>query len=432
MTTEDALHELAAVEAAARDDEDVIFRAAGPAANSFISFVWMMLATEEGRGVSPDDVDVAAVVDATLAAQTTPARPQFLAVAEAVRNQYRHADSAARRRWPRTGTSIGSARTIDNLADSLVATIVERTEQGLTDNRADPDFLLDADGVLQTLLDLSEAPAWNLTTTTDGAEITVAPAAVLRDWLAGVPLAQLGETHLAGVGTAASRVERIVDMVTSHFEHFLSWTVGAVVELVNVRLALRGIDDLVCPELGGYIRYGVNDPNALILMTSGIRSRRLAHAISGTLPDDFDRNTENLRSHLAAMGVAEWRERYAATASELLDLLEFARVRRRSLLRALLENGTVDVGLPAIAVGTSLDRLSLEPLRATPPPAPLAVYVGDDPIVTVASQDQADLTEILDTGVGIRLSVNAGADPPTLTLTLAVPDGDDAPPTATA
>jgi hypothetical protein len=231
--------------------------------------------------------------------------------------------------------------------------------------------------------------------------------------------------HLAAVGAAAWRVEQIVDAVTSHFEHFLSWTVGAVVELVNVRLSLRGIDDLVCPELGGYIRYGVNDPNALILMTSGIRSRRLAHAISGDLPDDFDSNAENLRSHLAAMSVTEWRDRYSATASELLDLLEFARVRRRSLLRALLENGTVNVELPAtIAAGTTQGQLTLEPVRDAPPPAPLAVYAAHDQVVTVESQDQADLTEILNTGVATRLTISPESEPPTLTIALTVGDGE--------
>ena len=68
----------------------------------------------------------------------------------------------------------------------------------------------------------------------------------------------------------------MVDAVTEHFEHYLAWTVGALVELVNTRLADAGIEARLCPDLGSYIRYGVDDPKALILMTSGIRSRRLA------------------------------------------------------------------------------------------------------------------------------------------------------------
>ena len=104
----------------------------------------------------------------------------------------------------------------------------------------------------------------------------------------------------------------------------------------------------MCPDLGSYIRYGVDDPKALILMTSGIRSRRLAHAIAADLPADLEPAREQLRLHIARMGVAEWRARYDASAAEVLDLLDFTRVRNRSLLRTLLETGNVTVELPAI------------------------------------------------------------------------------------
>ena len=139
----------------------------------------------------------------------------------------------------------------------------------------------------------------------------------------------------------------MVDAVTEHFEHYLAWTVGALVELVNTRLADAGIEERLCPDLGSYIRYGVNDPQALILMTSGIRSRRLAHAIAADLPADLEPAREELRRHVARMGVAGWRARYDASAAEVLDLLDFTRVRNRSLLRTLLETGNVTVDLPA-------------------------------------------------------------------------------------
>jgi hypothetical protein len=234
-----------------------------------------------------------------------------------------------------------------------VATIVSRAQAGEDDDLSDPRFLLRFQLVLKTLLQLSEAPTWRFRTTTRGADIDTDPAAVLRDWLRGVELAQLAETHLAAATTASWRIEQMVDAVASHFEHYLSWTVGAVVELVNQRLADHGISKPLCPELGGYIRYGVDDPNALILMTSGIRSRRLADTIARDLPDEVPSNPDGLRNFIAPIGVAGWRDRYGATASEILDLLEFARLRRRSLLRALLENGTVDVDLPEISRGAA-------------------------------------------------------------------------------
>ena len=273
---------------------------------------------------------------------------------------------------------------LTSLADDIFTTIVSRAEQGLLDDIGDPEFLLQFPGFLTTLLDLPEASAWRFRITPGGDDIDVAPTAVLRDWLRGVGLAELAETHLAAVPSAAWRVEQMVDAVTTHFEHYLSWTVGAVVELANLRLIDLVGGSPLCPELGGYIRYGVDDPNALILMASGIRSRRLAHAITSNLPDEVAENRDSLREFVAPKGVAAWREEYNATPSEILDLLEFARLRRRSLLRALLENGTVSIEVSEVKRDGPFHRLTLEPVRDTPEPASLAIYDGDDIVATVA------------------------------------------------
>jgi hypothetical protein len=45
------------------------------------------------------------------------------------------------------------------------------------------------------------------------------------------------------------------------------------------------------------------------------------------------------------MGIVEWRTRYDASASEVLDVLDFTRL-HRSLLRSLLETGRVEVARP--------------------------------------------------------------------------------------
>jgi len=76
-----------------------------------------------------------------------------------------------------------------------------------------------------------------------------------------------------------------------HFEHYLAWTDGALVELVNDRLRERDVDERA--ELGSCVRYGVGDRRALVLMTSGIRSRRLAHAISADVPADLEPHAMN-------------------------------------------------------------------------------------------------------------------------------------------
>jgi hypothetical protein len=162
-------------------------------------------------------------------------------------------------------------------------------------------------------------------------------------------------------------------------------------------------------------------------MTSGIRSRRLAHAIAADLPADLEPAREQLRVQIARMGVAGWRARYDASAAEVLDLLDFTRVRNRSLLRTLLETGNVTVDLPAIAAGLPAwgGPLTLEPARNQLHPAPLAVYAGDQHIVTVQAQDHADLSAILDTGLAITVEIDDRARRPALSISLPLPDAAD-------
>lgn len=424
LITEKALEAFAALEQAMRDDEDALFQPTSSAVTDFIGFVWLVLAIEEGRGADPSTVDVTDIIDSTLAAsQSHPIRAACWNVARAVRRSYLQADPEARRRWPRTGTSIGSARIIDRLARRLANTIIRREQAGTLSDIRDPQHAIRILNIGQ-LLDLPEAPTWRFRVSTRGAEITVNPVDLLSDWLSGASLSDLAGRHLSAAATPASRIEQIVDAVTAHFEHYLAWTVGALVELVNIRLADAGTDERLCPELGGYLRYGVHDPKALILMTSGIRSRRLAHTIVADIPSGLEHTREGLRSWLAKMGVAQWRTRYDASASEVLDLLDFTRLRRRSLLKTLLENGRVDIDLPVTVFDLPdwNEHLTLEPMRGGPQPAPLAVYADDKHIVTVASQDHADLSAILDTGLDIRVEINQLTDP--LTLSVMLPFGD--------
>jgi DEAD/DEAH box helicase len=427
LITDEALEAFAALEQASRDDEDALFRASGPAAD-FISFVWLVLAVEEDRGADPSTVDIAGIVDATLAASQSPlARAACMTVAQTVRRAYLQTDTEARRRWPRTGISIGSARIVDRLARRLANTIITKERAGTLGDIRDPQHAVRMPSTIGRLLELPEAPPWRFRVSTQGADIEVKPAGLLAGWLAGTSLSDLAEAHLAAATNPAWRIEQMVNVVTRHFEHYLAWTVGALVELVNTHLAEAGTDERLCPELGGYIRYGVRDPEALILMASGIRSRRLVHAVVADLPADFEATRENLRYWLAGLGVPEWRSRYNATPSEVLDLLDFTRLRRRSLLKTLLETGSVDVELPV--TNSDLPNwdgpLTLEPMRGEPRPAPLVVYAGDEHIVMVGSQDHADLSAMLDTGLDIEVEIGEQADPPRLSVTLPFGDATD-------
>lgn len=426
LTTETALEAFAQLEVELRADEDALFTTTEAPAD-FISFVWLMLAVEEGHGIDPEFIGVEQIVGATLAAQQSDvARPVYLRIAETVRNRYVASDSDARQRWPRTGTSIGSARIIDDLARRITAVILREESEGTLPDLRNPVSAIHAlPWMFAELLDLQEAPEWRFRVTLRGADIDVETTELLAGWVSGQSLPNLADTYLSEASGAAWRVEQMVDAVTSHFQHYLAWTVGAVVELVNARLDEADTEMRLCPELGGYIRYGVNSAHTLLLMTSGIRSRRLAHAVYSSLQTDIEPTYEDLRSWLAEMDIADWTEHYNATSSEILDLLDFTRVRSRSLLKTLLESGNVAVELRDVdrgALGFG-HRVSLVPARDEPDPKPLAVYADEGLVAIIASQDHADVQAILDTGLDLIFAIDDRVTEASLLISLPLSDG---------
>lgn len=426
LTAEAALEAFAQLEDQLRADEDAIFDAAG-AAGDFIGYVWLALAIEETRGTDPSSADIDRIVGSTLAARSAEARGACMRIAEATRRSYQRSDTEARRRWPRTGTSIGSARAIDRLSGQIAGAILRAEPAGDLPDLRDPAAAVAwLSAAFAELLQLPEAPKWRFRVSVRGDDIEVGPVALLTGWISGRSLPDLADVHLRAAPDAAWRIEQMVGTITEQFEHYLAWTVGALVELVNSRLADAETETRLCPELGGYIRYGVNSTHALLLMTSGIRSRRLAHAVIDSLPADLPATNEDLRTWLAGMGVAEWRERYQASPSEVLDLLDFTRVRSRSLLTTLLETGAVTVDLPAARrVPGPGRRLSLERARNEPAPEPLVLYADDQLVAVIASEDHADVQAIMDTGLDLGLDLDDRVDPPVLRISLPLRDRNE-------
>jgi hypothetical protein len=408
LITGEALQDLADLEAALRENADALFHADRGAGADFIGFVWLMLATAENAGTEPDDVDVDDIVASILAAQlSAEARTRCLGIAQTVRAVYARTRQGDRRRWPRTGTSIGSARAIAYLASQVLDSLFEDAWEGTPWNTTEPLAALAwISPAIQPLLNLPEnTTPWRFRT--GHTEVPVDPIRLIRGWLAGASLPVLADRHLAAVANPASRIEQMVDTTTRHFEHYLAWTVGALIEMVNADLYELGLELRLCPELGAYIRYGISAPRALILMTSGIRSRRLANRIAQLAPDDTEPNREALRVWIAQLGLAGWREHLGASAPEILDLLDFTRVPGRSLLKTLLESGRVAVTLHGVS--SVRGRLVFEPVHGEPAPAPLGVYTDGTLVGTVAAQDHADVSALLDTGLDLALRLDEGS-----------------------
>lgn len=415
MVGPEAWEAFALLEEQGRVNQDAIFTHAQGVAADFVAFIWFVLAAHEATGGEPTDADLPNLVASMLAAQQADENDidRWIAAANAVREAYVRTDPSKRRRWPRTGTSIGTASRLDTLAAETLNAILSADVDPA--NLASAEFTLEALsvlGVIDAILKLPEnQQKWRFRTTTRGTDIVVSPAKLLRGWIEGKPLADLATEFLSDVKDPAWRIEQLVDAVTKHFEHYLSWTLGAFIELVNGNLEDAGSETRICPELGAYVRYGVNHPSALALMAAGLRSRRLAHEIVRQLPADTVTANE-IRTWLSNMNLSDWRTRFGATPPEVLDLLDITRVRGRSLLRSLLETGEVSVELRKDPEATtpSEGSFSLRHIEGEDAPAPIGVYVGSEVVATVCPGDQADITAIMDTGLALDLELQTTPD----------------------
>ena len=428
LATSDALDALSGFEELQRSTHDAVFRAADREMADFISFVWFVLAAEEALGRSPSEVDLEALLDSTLAFRQLDddLKARWTAAAASARAGYAATLQENRRRWARAGTSIPTAIALDELSDTVA----------YASGRREPDEMLAASSALQLLeslsvldrlLELPEAPRWAPRKSEAGRiqPVDVKLADILNGWIGGEALQELADRLLGDVPDKTWRLEQLVEIVSSFFEHYLSWTLGALIELTNEKLEADGSLVRLCPQLPAYVRYGVENDSALALLVAGVRSRRLAHTVAAELGTE-EGEPEDIRSWIAGMGIEAWRRRFGATPSELLDLLDFARERRRSLLRALLEEGEVtielDGGSDAASREDSSEPAFIGPVVEDPEPRRLGLYGldSDSLLATVPSGLHADVEAIRSTGLEIECAVDIGGHHPTATLSYRV------------
>jgi hypothetical protein len=166
------------------------------------------------------------------------------------------------------------------------------------------------------------------------------------------------------------------------------------------------------------VRYGVTGEIAIELVTSGVRSRELATVVDNAAGAESIEIGE-LRNWLGRMTFAGWVERFGATASGLLDLLEYSRTRNAGVLRRLLGDGAASLRLDdgrliddrGAGPDTTSDEVTLREIESSISPSPIGVFeIGDDtePIATVPMSLHADLQSILDTGLELAVHLSEG------------------------
>lgn len=418
LLDEDSLISLSKTEELMRQTADAIFRLEpGPAAD-FVSYVWFVLSSLEQVSGVANTQDLPSAVEGLLGLhQLDPSlRRRWKELAHETTRQFFRTDASDRLRWNSAGTSLATAIEIDQIVQDVIGELHEAAldpwviladshEMSLTLTLT----ILSSCNVFERLLALSEAKnVWRFRASprTQLPAGSVKVDEVILEWVAGAGISDLAANHLSNVPDIAYQLEQMVDVVSGAFEHFLSWTVGVVVEQTNEALVAEESWMRLRSDTSSMLRYGVDTSGALALLTGGIQSRKLAHSI-GRWAAHNHLDASDLREALAELHIDGWRDKFGASPPDVLDLLEFTRARRQSLLRALLESGsaslTVDEYGEEESGNEAFPDVTIDASGESP--AAYQVRSGENVKATVRAADHTAVEDVLQSGLEIEFSL---------------------------
>ncbi|MFE0354468.1 DEAD/DEAH box helicase [Streptomyces nigra] len=417
LLTDEALTALADAEDTLRQDADGVFALADGIAADFASFVWLVLQlhasspTPQGNPIDALDA-LFALSQRGNGRQTS----RWLTLADKVATVFETTDPAQAGRWAATGTSLGSARYLDWLANQLAVLLDRHTVDDAIggDRLAEPeewslqrtlDFLTEHQ-VFDRLLDHvpEVTKTWSFKDKeTRGTQMDVLIAPALREWISGTTIPDLARSWQPGVA-AGWALEQAVRNISTAFGHALSWTVGALINLVNTSPVLSPGAPRLNTHTAWHIRHGVDTEQALTLLTSGITSRRIAHLL-GRDAARLGHRSAGLRQWTAQHHIDGWTRQYEANDYEVQDLLDYVRT-PSDPINQLLDNRAATTPLTRLAAGTPDGPVSV----ARPSERHPTIRVGRDRrrVATVPADRHLDVLAMLDSGLDLNHRLHNG------------------------
>ncbi|MDQ3729502.1 MAG: DEAD/DEAH box helicase [Actinomycetota bacterium] len=397
LASQDMIDELVAFEGRRRIAADAVFSDLPEGLDSFTSFVWYLLACEEALSNTVIDEQLDEVIDTLFAARQvdTETIERLHRFARDVRETYVNADPARRRGWAKAGSRIRSAVRLDELGQLLAEWARARADRVAVQPAI---ALLQDSGVLVAALELPDVDddVWRFRRTSRGQDVAVDLGDTLRRWTTGEPLSTMADELLGEVPDRAWRLEQLVDRVSRGFGHAVSWMIAALLERANANLVATS-DEPICPNLPLYVRFGVDSPIALRLITRAVRNRDVAVRVARAAREESVEETD-IDAWLGSIPVEDWPGRFGTAPSDVLDVLDAISDGQANVLRRLLDGEDVEISMvqelppgPITLVMADAPNVALVSVRAD----------GDDELYALAGQWQADLRTVLSTGVEI-------------------------------
>lgn len=408
IATQRALEALANFEDLVRQNEDAIFQVNHQIISKFLSFIWFFAFEVERRNELLDNDKLLQFLTKTLAwAQLNEDnQKRWFSVAQKLVSQYSKANPSARKRWASSGTSLNSARVLEQIAYEI-STELESVAGHLALVDA-INLILDKDRIGR-ILALSESPQRKVFTARSGLnrqEVQFPVKDILRDWVMGEELVVISNSFFGQIDDIDFRFEQVGEYTNDYFENFFPWVFGTIISWTNSILIEKGSTQTLPRAIPAHIRWGVKNKAALALMFQGIISRSLANKI-GTIWEESSMDID-VHSWLRSMDINEWRERFSASIPELRNLLEFARIRRGGIAADVINKGAIVIDVQALENELSLTEVLLLP-EAESDISPIGLWSGGKLVARILSRDQADVASLLSTGlVFAKLEINSG------------------------
>ena len=421
LLTSKALAELAAAEETLRADADGIFALADSIAADFVSFVWLVLhlhaISPAPQGEPLDALDSLFALSQPGNGRTT---SRWLTLADKVAARFENTDPATAGRWATTGTSLGSARYLDWLSKQLAGQLGQHTaDDATTASTGDGQPAELQEWPLQRTLDfltehqvfdrlLEHCPevtkTWSFKDKeARGTKMAVPIAPALGEWISGATIPDLAHSWQPGV-PAAWALEQAVSNISGAFGHAMSWTVGALINLVNTSPELSPTAPRLNTYTAWHIRHGVDTEQALTLLTSGITSRRIAQHL-GRDANRLGYRSDALRQWTAQHHIDGWTTQYGAGEYEVQDLLAYVRT-PADLINRLLDGGTAVTPLTRLVPGILDGPVAV----ARPSESNPTIRVGRDRrrVATVPADRHLDVLALIDSGLELAHRLHNG------------------------
>jgi hypothetical protein len=420
LATEKALDALAAFENLQRSSTDAVFQTAEGEVSAFLTFVWFVASELEKIGELPTEERVQQLLGHSLAWVQLPPqdRDRWLAASRAALTLYNKTDTLARRRWAVAGTALSSAAELENIAQELAAMLQNRE---VPQDVAVAVALIADGGRLRRILQLPEAPTRRAYTgrARGRVEMTIPMELLLRDWLQGCDLVTLANTYFSAVADTDFRYGQLGDFISDYFEVFFPRVFAAIVGSTNIFLEASGAATGFPKTIPENIRWGVNSPTALLLLLRGMQSRILALRIARVW--ESEERDGDVLSWICSLSITDWQRVFRASPSELRSIHEFSRGRRGNVAASLFAQGTAELKVESVITELPPTAASLVAVDDADLPT-VNICVEQQIVGQIPCQDQADVRDLLSTGLPLSIEFTVSQGHGLLKMELMEPD----------